>query len=158
MPSTSAKQHRFMEMIAHDPKKAKQLGIKQSVGQDFVAADKGKKFAIGGMPQAINKQKTHHTDGGVPNFSIKKYAGLKGGGMAVSKLFKGKETYKEELNEAKAIKSGKISPTQYAKGEESEKAMNCGGKVKKMAKGGSVKTSPSRDGIAVKGKTKGRMV
>ena len=36
--------------------------------------------------------------------------------------------------------------------------MNCGGKVKKMAKGGSVKTSSSRDGIAVKGKTKGRMV
>ena len=45
-------------------------------------------------------------------------------------LFKGKETYKEELNEAKAIKSGKISPKQYASGEESEK------KMKKMAIGG----------------------
>ena len=57
MPSTSKKQHRFMEMIAHDPKKAKQLGIKQSVGKDFVAADKGKKFKVGGLPQDINKQK-----------------------------------------------------------------------------------------------------
>jgi hypothetical protein len=70
------------------------------------------------------------------------------GGDIVNKLFKGKETFKEELAEGKAIKSGKISPMQYAKGEESEKKMNCGGKVKKMAKGG---------GIEVKGKTKGRI-
>jgi len=45
MPSKSAKQHRFMQMVAHDPKAAKRLGVPQSVGQDFVAADKGKKFA-----------------------------------------------------------------------------------------------------------------
>ena len=42
MPSTSAKQHRFMEMVAHDPKAAKRVGVPQSVGQDFVAADKQK--------------------------------------------------------------------------------------------------------------------
>ena len=42
MPSTSAKQHRFMEMIAHDPQAAKRVGVPQSVGQDFVAADKQK--------------------------------------------------------------------------------------------------------------------
>ena len=45
MPSSSLKQHKFMEMIAHDPKAAKRVGVPQSVGQDFVAADKGKKFA-----------------------------------------------------------------------------------------------------------------
>ena len=52
---------------------------------------------------------------------------FKGGGMA-KKLFGGKETVKEELAEAKAIKSGKISPMQYAMGEESEKPkkMACG--------------------------------
>ena len=44
MPSKSSKQHNFMEMVAHDPKKAKQLKVPQSVGKDFVAADKGKKF------------------------------------------------------------------------------------------------------------------
>ena len=38
----------------------------------------------------------------------------KGGIMG---LFKGKETYKEELAEGKAIKSGKVSPEQYAKAE-----------------------------------------
>jgi len=45
MPSSSLKQHKFMEMVAHDPKAAKRVGVPQSVGQDFVAADKGKKFA-----------------------------------------------------------------------------------------------------------------
>jgi len=54
---------------------------------------------------------------------------MKTGGVN-KKLFKGKETYKEELAEGKAIKSGKISPKQYASGEESEK------KMKKMAVGG----------------------
>jgi hypothetical protein len=46
MPSTSGKQHRFMEMVAHDPKAAKRVGVPQSVGQDFVQADKsaGKRF------------------------------------------------------------------------------------------------------------------
>jgi hypothetical protein len=45
MPSSSAKQHRFMEMVAHSPAAAKRVGVPQSVGQDFVQADKGKKFA-----------------------------------------------------------------------------------------------------------------
>ncbi len=48
MPSTSGKQHRFMEMIAHNPKAAKKAGVPQSVGRDFAAADKGKTFARGG--------------------------------------------------------------------------------------------------------------
>ena len=43
------------------------------------------------------------------------------------KLFAGKETYKEELAEGKAIKSGKITPEQYAKGEGKEKKMATGG-------------------------------
>jgi len=112
MPSTSKKQHNFMAAIAHNPAFAKKVGVPQSVGKDFNAADKGKKF--------------------------------KGGGMAsdkLKKLFKGKESMKEELAEAKAIKSGKISPMEYAKGEKMEKP-------KKMCRGG---------GIEVKGKTKGRI-
>ena len=56
----------------------------------------------------------------------------------LSKLFKGKDTYGEEIKEAKAIKSGKITPSEYAKGEKSEEAkkMKCGGSTKKMAFGG----------------------
>jgi hypothetical protein len=130
VPSVSKKQHNLMAAVAHNPAFAKKVGIPQSVGKDFSEADKGKKFA--------------------------------GGGMA-KKLFGGKETYAEELKEAKAIKSGRISPQQYARGEQKEEA---GMKMKKMAGGGmaaskmgAVKTAaPSRDGIASKGKTKGTIV
>ena len=45
-------------------------------------------------------------------------SGMKKGG--VSKLFKGKETYGEELKEAKALKSGKISEKQFVRGEKAE--------------------------------------
>ena len=31
--------------VAQDPKAAKRMGIPQSVGKDYVEADKGKKFA-----------------------------------------------------------------------------------------------------------------
>jgi hypothetical protein len=46
MSSTSGKQHRFMEMVAHDPAAAKRVGVKPSVGEDFVKADEkaGKHF------------------------------------------------------------------------------------------------------------------
>ena len=70
------------------------------------------------------------------------------------KLFKGKDTHGEELKEGKAIKSGKLTPEQYAKGEKMEdvKKMKGGGKC--MAKGGVTRG----DGCAVKGKTKGKQV
>jgi hypothetical protein len=48
MPSKSAKQHNFMEAIAHSPSFAKKVGVPQSVGKDFSTADKGKKFSKGG--------------------------------------------------------------------------------------------------------------
>lgn len=36
------------------------------------------------------------------------------------KLFGGKDNKQEELREARAVKSGKVSPAQYVKGEKSE--------------------------------------
>jgi hypothetical protein len=44
MPSKSKKQHNLMEAVAHDPGFAKKAGVPQSVGKDFAAADKGRKF------------------------------------------------------------------------------------------------------------------
>ena len=38
-----------MAAVAHSPEFAKKVGIKQSVGKDFMAADKGKKFKEGGI-------------------------------------------------------------------------------------------------------------
>ena len=118
-----------MEMIAHSPKMAKKAGVPQAVGKEFAAADKGKSFKSGG------------------NMAAKKFD--------PKKLFKGKESVSEELKEAKAIKSGKITPMQYAKGEKSEpmKKMKAGGKCYRA--GGFVKAA---DGVATKGKTKGKFV
>ena len=48
MPSTSKKQHKFMEAVAHSPAFAKKTGVPQSVGKDFSNADKGKTFKRGG--------------------------------------------------------------------------------------------------------------
>ena len=50
MPSTSAKQAKFMRAVAHSPKFAKKVGVPQSVGKDFEMADKKKmkKFASAG--------------------------------------------------------------------------------------------------------------
>ena len=48
MPSTSKKQHKFMEAVAHNPAFAKKAGVPQSVGKDFSTADKGKTFKRGG--------------------------------------------------------------------------------------------------------------
>jgi hypothetical protein len=47
MPSKNQKQHNLMAMVAHDPKAAKRLGVKQSVGKEFLRADKGKHFTKG---------------------------------------------------------------------------------------------------------------
>jgi hypothetical protein len=145
MPSTSKKQHNLMAAVAKNPAFAKKVGIKQSVGEDFLQADKGKKFKGGGM--ATDKLK---------------------------KLFKGKDTYAEEMKEAKAIKSGKISPSEYAKGEKMEgEGMKKGGMCKGYKEGGrlaskgehAVQTKSKRGaklyarggGIEVRGKTKGKM-
>ena len=57
MPSTSKKQHNFMEAVAHNPAFAKKAGVPQSVGKDFSAADKGKKFATGGKPKPTKKHR-----------------------------------------------------------------------------------------------------
>ncbi len=112
-----------MAAASHNPEFAKKAGIPVSVAKEFNQADKGKKFNRGGN-----------------------VANLK-------KLFKGKETYKEELKEGKAIKSGKITPEQYAKGEAMEKKMKKGG-CAKMAKGGVTRA----DGCVTKGHTKGKFV
>jgi hypothetical protein len=48
MPSTSKKQHNLMAAVAKNPDFAEKSGIPQSVGSEFLKADKGRKFAKGG--------------------------------------------------------------------------------------------------------------
>jgi hypothetical protein len=71
MPSSSKKQHNFMEAVAHNPAFAKKAGVPMSVGKDFSSADMGRKFAKGGdmkhedvkmdkamMQKAVNKHES----------------------------------------------------------------------------------------------------
>jgi predicted transcriptional regulator len=131
VPSKSKAQHNLMAMVAHDPKAAKRLGISQSVGQDYVQADKGRKFAFGGS------------------------------------MKDSKEMMKKEV----AFMKKKGAPKSMVKHEESEMADKAGRAMKnrtpdkmgramvKMASGGSVGSASKRaDGIATKGKTKGKMI
>jgi len=75
MPSHSAKQHRFMEAIAHSPSFAKKAGVPQSVGKDFAAADKGKTFKKGGemkeSKSMIKKEVAFMKAKGAPKSMIK---------------------------------------------------------------------------------------
>lgn len=48
MPSSSKKQHQFMAAVAKNPEFAKKAGVPTSVGQEFLKADKGRKFSKGG--------------------------------------------------------------------------------------------------------------
>jgi hypothetical protein len=54
MPSTSKKQHNFMAAVAKNPGFAKKVGIPRSVGEEFLTADKGKKFKEGGTMKKAN--------------------------------------------------------------------------------------------------------
>lgn len=152
MPSTSKKQHRFMQAVAHSPEFAKKAGVPQSVGKEFSNADKGRKFAKGGETMATKNMKA---------------------------LFAGKETKAEEKAEKKAFptKAGykkaeaKFEGEKYAKGgttslakhaampaSKAHAGLKSGGSVG-ATKMGSVKTKPGNiDGVAAKGKTKGSMI
>ena len=88
MPSTSGKQHRFMAAVASNPKFAKKAGVPQSVGEEFLKADKGRKFAGGGEMESkkmVGKEIAFMKKKGAPASMIKHEKaemGMKKGGKA----------------------------------------------------------------------------
>ena len=62
MPSKSKSQHNLMAMVANDPAAAKRVGIPQSVGSEFMKADKGRKFGKGGatMAESMKAKELRH--------------------------------------------------------------------------------------------------
>ena len=146
MPSSSKKQHNFMAAIANSPKFAKKVGVPQSVGKDFTAADKGKKFGTGGNvgytyggKGQINKQRTRYgstfgVENNIPNVNINKYIGKKEGGLMKH------DDMKQDMPMMKKVAKKEVKAH--------EKSMH------KMAKGGVTRA----DGCVTKGHTKGKMV
>jgi len=172
MPSVSKKQHNLMAAVANNPKFAKKVGISQSVGEDFMEADKGKRFRSGGTSKlaGIANPRPHHGKIQLPNYSVQKYIGKKEGGttkgkeMKESKMMVKKEVdfmkkkgapksmIKHEMAEAKGMKMGGYAAggRMASKGEHSvQKQSKRGATMVKMARGG---------GVEVKGKTKGKMI
>jgi len=56
MPSKSAKQHRLMEAVAHNPAFAKKVGIPQRVGKEYASADQSR-------PSGADQARKHHAAG-----------------------------------------------------------------------------------------------
>jgi len=137
MPAASLKQKKLMDAVAHNPAFAKKTGIPQSVAKDFSEASKGMKFKGGPKSradsQAINRPKTN---------------------QGSQELFKqGGKTMATKMNPG--------FMAMMAKKKDGAKKMASGGSVdvgnsKSMGK---VRTAaPSKDGVASKGKTKGKQI
>jgi len=131
MPSTSKKQHNFMAAVAKNPAFAKKVGIKPSVGEEFLTADKGKKFKEGGTMKKMNP-------GMMAIMAKKKPMKMAEGGMPMVE----KDGKKVPAFAADGI--GKM-----ARGGGVETKGKTKGTMVKMARGG---------GIEIKGKTKGKMI
>ena len=148
MPSSSKKQHNFMAAVANNPSFAKKVGVPQSVGKDFNQADKGRKFSKGGDMKPVDMKKNPGV-AKLPTAVRNKMGFMKKGGMA--------EGGKSDMKQDKGMMQKAVN--------KHEGRLHKGSPMTKLAKGGmaaskmgSVKTSPSRDGVASKGKTKGTMI
>ena len=84
MPSVSKKQHNFMAAVAKNPGFAKKVGVPAKVGQEFLTADKGKKFKEGGE---MKKKMRKFVDGGLSGEAAS--AGASMGSAAAKKLKQG---------------------------------------------------------------------
>jgi len=122
-----------MAMVANDPAKAKQMGIPQSVGKEFVQADKGMKFGKGSEGRAdrqtINNPKTNH--GASALFK-------EGGRMATKKMAAGGITKakmgKVTAGGIKAHGEHSVQKSGHTKGK--QVTMKAAGKPLGMKKGG----------------------
>jgi hypothetical protein len=182
MPSKSKKQHYFMEAVANNPAFARKADIPQSVGREFVQADKGHKFSKGGEMKRM-------AEGGMSEKDIKdneeyrkkrEYYGYEdytpSGRAAIQSYADRTEVPSRMVKEDKNAPPGQgrmYDPVAAKKAQAVQRevmnegrretrgtvpkgALKKGGTVKKMASGGSV--SKRADGCAQRGKTKGRFV
>ena len=137
MPAVTAKQKKFMDAAAHNPVFAKKVGIPGKVAKEFSKESKGMTFGKGRPDrQKVAQSKTDHgkmnlfKDGGIMKDDMKQDKAMvkKAVGMHDKQLHGGKKTNLEKLKK---------------------------GGCAKMAKGGFTKAA---DGVAKKGKTRGKVI
>ena len=162
MPSKSKKQHNLMAAVANNPSFAKKVGISKSVGEEFMKADKSKKFGSG------NTLKTKDASDNpglskVPTEVRNKMGYMKKGGMAKKKMNMGGMAYKEggKADMAQDKKTVKKAVGMHEKqlhgGKKSDLAKLKTGGMAKCATGGKVSQLAKANGVAVRGKTKGKV-
>ena len=145
MPSKSKAQHNFMAAVANNPSFAKKTGVPTSVGKDFSAADKGRKFSKGGDIKKMSMG--GYASGGlnmvnkggkmVPDFAADGVGKMKKGGMAHEDVTMDKKMMQKAVNKH-------------------EGRLHKGQPMTKLAAGGAFRKSAN--GVATKGKTKATMV
>jgi len=133
-----------MALVANDPKAAKRLGIPQSTGREFMKKDKGKKFDEGGS-----------TSEEMPTSKRIKATAYKALNKVAKLPFKAAEYVERKTTkdpERKVIKKNVIDVMDKLNAENEKGAY--------FRKGGSVKSSASSraDGIAQRGKTRGKLI
>jgi hypothetical protein len=147
MPSVSKKQHNLMAAVANNPAIAKKTKIPQSVGKEFLNADKGRKFSGGGEMKAesksmVKKEVSFMKKKGAPKSMIKheesEMAGMKKSGM--KKMANGGMTSMGAVRTAAPSRDG-VASKGKTKGAMVKMAGNSndlkkGGMPKKMNKGG----------------------
>jgi hypothetical protein len=131
-----------MAAVANNPKFAKKVGVSKTVGEDFMKADKGRKFKAGGLKEADAAKNPGLAK--LPTAVRNKMGYMKKGGMAHSDISMDKKVVKKAVGmHEKQLHAGKKSDMSKLKSG----GMACA--PKKMARGG---------GIETKGKTKGKMI
>ena len=129
-----------MAAVANNPKFAKKVGVSKTVGEEFMKADKGRKFKAGGLKETDAASNPGLAK--LPTEVRNKMGYMKKGGMAHSDIKMDKKVVKKAVGmHEKQLHGGKKS--------DMSKLKSGGMAVKKMAKGG---------GIETKGKTKGKMI
>jgi len=147
MPATSEKQKKFMDAVAHNPAFAKASGVPVKVAKEFSEKSKGMKFGKDTNTsradlQKVNKPKTLHG----------KMSLMKEGGDTMATKMKHEDVKMDKSMMQKAVNKheGRLH-----KGATMTKLKTGGMAPSKM---GAVKTGSTPNGVASKGKTKGKMV
>jgi hypothetical protein len=132
MPSKSNKQHNLMAAVANNPAFAKKVGISKSVGEEFMKADKTKKFRNGELVEVDSDKNPGLSK--LPTEVRNKMGYMKKGGMTKSDA---KEDMKMDKSQDKAMikKAFKQHDAQEHKGGKGTKlALKKGGVAKTVTK------------------------
>ena len=166
-----------MAAVAHSPAFAKKVGVPQTVGKDFNKADKGRKFKEGGdtmatkmnpgfmammakkkgaAPDALAKHAAKPADKAHAGLTAKKMANGGATDPRVAAMMAARQGgARPPMAGARPPMPGARPPMPGARPPMAAPGMKKGGKASCYANGGYVRAA---DGVATKGKTKGKFI